>query len=664
MPRFNFRRAVFACGLFSLLLYAAPLRAELTPPSGTYTTSWIGNTFGGDGGPNGSGRWIQDGAAKIAVSPDGVVFAGVGWDEAGRCAGLYKEGQTNRALLQEKRPDHKDTAWGWGTANNAVAISGDTLYIGNTGKQLIRFRWTPGDIDSARYLDSTEMPENIVGMAANRKQIALLYKDAVELRRAADLSVLKRVALSNATDAAFAPNGSLWLLADSQIRRIDATQDAKAETPAAVPLDAGQPAAIAFDAHGRLIVCDNGPRQQVLFFDVKAAPKLVQTFGAAGGLRAGIPGQAKPDKLFALRGAGTDAQGNLYVGMSFDPSPNGNFYLRSFTPSGKLRWEVYAASFVDTFGFLTGSDGKTVYSRTGIYDLDLNQTKPGTEAALRALTLDPLQAAGDDRTRYGCAALPRVIGGKPALFCIGQYAGGYRIYVPENAKSQIYRQVDRIGASEQWAWDVTENGDIWHGDAPEKTIRRYPFGGWTKDGKPIYNWTTPQTWKWPEGWDTIRRIKYVPQNDTLYLTGYLTGQKIETWGVVGATARRYDGWLSGKPVLRWTSDLPRDGNTDKEGPITPQGMDIAGDYMFCGMVKPTAGREVVNIVRLSDGKFAGTLVPGPALGDQQGWEDMPYSVQAAKRKNGEYLILAEEDFRAKNILYRWRPDSGKIGAGH
>jgi hypothetical protein len=191
-------------------------------------------------------------------------------------------------------------------------------------------------------------------------------------------------------------------------------------------------------------------------------------------------------------------------------------------------------------------------------------------------------------------------------------------------------------------------------------ILRYKFGGWSADGKPLYDWTHPQRWPWPEGWDVIRRVKYEPKGDTLYVTGYLKGQKVESWGVAGATARRYDGWLSGKPTLRWTGALPHDDNADATGPLTPEGMDIAGDYMFLGMVKPTQGREVVNIIRLSDGKPAGTLVPSPELGPMQGWLDMPYSVQATQRKNGEYLILVEEDARAKNILYRWRP----AGAGN
>jgi hypothetical protein len=34
---------------------------------------------------------------------------------------------------------------------------------------------------------------------------------------------------------------------------------------------------------------------------------------------------------------------------------------------------------------------------------------------------------------------------------------------------------------------------------------------------------------------------------------------------------------------------------------------------------------------------------------------MPYAMDAMKRKDGEYLVLVEADWRGKNLLYRWRP---------
>jgi hypothetical protein len=87
-----------------------PAAQPIQPPPGEYRTSWVGNSFGGDGGNNGEGYWVQNGADEIEVTPDGTVIAGTDWDEAGRCVGLYKDGRPNRVLL--KQEGAKETAWG------------------------------------------------------------------------------------------------------------------------------------------------------------------------------------------------------------------------------------------------------------------------------------------------------------------------------------------------------------------------------------------------------------------------------------------------------------------------------------------------------------------------------------------------------------------------
>src|ERR1700678_3632962 len=104
----------------------------------SHATTWVGNSFAGNGGGNGEGFWVQNGADEIEVTPDGTVVAGVSGDEAGRCVGLYKDGHVNRVLLKEHDGHGKETAWGWGTANNAVAVSGEHVYVANTGKKLLR----------------------------------------------------------------------------------------------------------------------------------------------------------------------------------------------------------------------------------------------------------------------------------------------------------------------------------------------------------------------------------------------------------------------------------------------------------------------------------------------------------------------------------------------
>jgi hypothetical protein len=132
--------------------------------------------------------------------------------------------------------------------------------------------------------------------------------------------------------------------------------------------------------------------------------------------------------------------------------------------------------------------------------------------------------------------------------------------------------------------------------------------------------------------------------------------EIDSWGVTGKTLRRYDGWAKGDRKLRWSIQLPvNPKGTDEGKPLSPQSLTLAGDYFFVGMVKPEDGKQQVHILKTSDGFYVGTMFPGPEVGGNAGWEDMPYAVQALKRKNGEHLVLVEEDWRGKNLLYRWKP---------
>jgi hypothetical protein len=633
----------------------APASAQsFRNPPGRYSTSWVGNSFGGDGGPNGAGYWVQNGADEIEVTPEGTVVAGTDWDEAGRCVGLYKDGKCNRVLI--KHEGGRESAWGWNTSNHAIAVLGDEIFVANTGKRLLRFRWKPGDLDSAKYVAEREMPEKAVALNAFGETLAVGYADRVELRRVADMEVVSAFGLKDVVDLCLAPDQSLWIIAGTRIehRRKDGKQAGGPITSVA------KPTAVAIDNAGRLLVCDDGPDQQVKCFDLSATPRQVAVFGERGGVLSGNEGQVTPRKLFAPRGAGTDKDGNLYIAMGFGGAPVGNLVLRSFTPKGDLRWELMNLAFVDTFGFDPDSDGKAIYSRTAAFDLDLDKHVPGSEWRLKGVTIDHVHRPGDQRITSGATACLRRLQGRRVLYTIGQYAGGYTIFTFHEPDGYIAREVDYIratkGDGEQWAWDVASNGDIWNGDAPRRQMRRYPFGGWDGD-RPKYDWKKPQSWPWPDDFENVRRIIYLPETDSLYLFGYVKGQKIESWGVVGQTCRRYDGWLAGKPQIRWTkTDMPVNAHgADGGGPLTASGVSIAGDYLFVGMVKPDGGKQHVHIFRLSDGSYVGSFKPGDEVGGNAGWEDMPYPVQSLKRKNGEYLVLVEEDWRGKNLLYRWSP---------
>ncbi|RMD79038.1 MAG: hypothetical protein D6820_08900, partial [Lentisphaerae bacterium] len=193
--------------------------------------------------------------------------------------------------------------------------------------------------------------------------------------------------------------------------------------------------------------------------------------------------------------------------------------------------------------------------------------------------------------------------------------------------------------------------DIWWGDAPGKKIYRYRFQGWDENGNPQYDEDKPDTWDQPNGFTSIGRVVYLLRTDTLLVSGYTPAKKKTSWGLIGSVLVRFDGWTRGNPVKKWEIDLPRD---DKK--LCPKCIETAGDYIFVVQVRSTRGHPaVVTVFNLRDGRFVGRMWPDETVGGLSGWVDMTHGLQAIKRSNGEYLVLVEEDYRGKNLLYRWKP---------
>ncbi|MCL2351611.1 MAG: hypothetical protein FWC55_03655, partial [Firmicutes bacterium] len=76
-----------------------------------YSTSWIGNTFGGV-----DNKWVQNLAYCMYVSPDGTCYLNSNWDEGGRECGIYKDGDVIGSIPV-------------GHGNGGYAIAGDSTYI-------------------------------------------------------------------------------------------------------------------------------------------------------------------------------------------------------------------------------------------------------------------------------------------------------------------------------------------------------------------------------------------------------------------------------------------------------------------------------------------------------------------------------------------------------
>lgn len=611
---------------------------------GKVVCSWIGNSFEG-AGENGKGRWVQHCMDEIEVTPDGAVITAHPWDEAGRCTGIYKDGDVNSDLLKQYDGRGGHTAWGWGTASRAVAVDSSYIYIVNTDGVLMRFRWDPTNIHYYKYIDEVRACKAVGLYARGEKLFVVGEKGELQVRKTSDLSLVGQFSVPGARDVVADAQDTLWILVDREIRRYSLTGERLPETIT----DAGAPVALSVDhQQGRLVVCDNGPRQQVLFYDISGSPKLVGTFGEKFGIRGGTPGEVRPLKFFELVGAGVDQKGNVYVAMGRNES-----VIRKFTSQGALVWELQAHPFVECYDFDVATDGREIYGIEQIFEMDYSKG-PGKEWRFKAFTRDAIKYPDDLRAKEasGWSALIRRLEGRRVLYGIGQMAHGIHVLVFEDPPSHIARYCGFIGGKDSgWAWEVDSRGDIWQGEAPNRKIRRYKFKGFDKGGTPIYDTAAPEEFPWPEPFSRVQRVKYIPETDTMFITGYTPRKGEKSWGLVGSVLCRYDEWSKGSPRPRYEIDMP----TDDEG-LHPKSMDVAGDYVFFAMVKSTRGKPaMVHVFRASDGSKVGSMYPGPEVGGVSGWVDTVCGLRAFRRSNGEYLILVEEDFRAKNILYRWVP---------
>ncbi len=58
---------------------------------------------------------------------------------------------------------------------------------------------------------------------------------------------------------------------------------------------------------------------------------------------------------------------------------------------------------------------------------------------------------------------------------------------------------------------------------------------------------------------------------------------------------------------------------------------------------------------MRDGSLIQALARTDVVDNMSGWFDIRQAIRAYQRANGEMLVLAEEDARAKNLLYQFTP---------
>jgi len=582
----------FQISLLALALTASAPLAGAEPLR--YSVSWVGNSF-----PGANDKWVQNFFIHTKVQPDGTVNTWSHWDEGGRKFGVYKDGEV--------------------IGNNDV---------------------NPNSLET-------------------RDKLGRLWKLEVTY-----------------TD----PKHQEWEFIPKGI-----TCDGLAVT---FP-ELSQPMALALANDGQLMVADSGtgPRQQVLFYDIAdpAQPKLTRVFGERGGIGSGVPGEITPTKFWGIRGLGTDAAGNIYVAMSEQGS-----VLRSFTPGGALRWELHGEFFCDVATADPADDGATVWGIQERYAMDWSKP-PGRDSKWVGYTLNRHKYPNDPRGlmhvkqqgEHGLTS-PQIVylEGKRFLFVGGMFGSNFinifrfdgEMAVPSGVilqwgnnlyntaltwpptkppGSSIWRdtngdgdyQADEFGPNnervESGPFHVDKKGNIWMAYG----FFRYDFQGLDAKGNPIYSADKITVLDKPEGVDKVARVCYLDDSDTL---------------VIGEEGRNEEDRPSMRHISRvFVCKEYLAGNRKTVSFVPGPGKEAgcvaaAGDYAFTGGWK-TRGKIWVN--RLSDGAEVGSFDPGETVGgvEKTGWIDLLTGINAFNRSTGEYLVFVEENYKAKSLIYRWKP---------
>ena len=461
-----------------------------------------------------------------------------------------------------------------------------------------------------------------------------------------------------------------------------------------------RPSDLAVDAKGRLWVSDVGVSQRLLIYGGldTASPSLCGAFGEPGGVFGGpVPGRVGERRFNNPRGLGVDAAGNLYVAND-GCTGGGGTVLESYAPDGVLRWRRRGLFFVD-LPDLEAEGERAIYSKEERFDFDPSRSA-GQETSYAAYTVNPWKYPDDPRIHVWSAnAWFLRLGGAPFLFVsnMGQdVLQAYRFHpatdgetaVPAAlfAKNRVRTQTDAgwprgQPAQGAWCWTdrngdgtiqtneyaavekpeggcvfVDDRGTVWR--VFKEAAYGAAFQGTNSVGAPLWKWSELLTVPRPAELDELRRFKADAARDMAAFGGDFGADKHQHWKPMGPVVAVYRDALKGAPVKLWSAVLPYAKGSQGHESAEPSSFEIAGDYLFVcytrGLPEENVKWAFVKVFGLTDGRFVGNLVP-ERVTDELGLLDLEDSLRVRRLRDGSYLMFLEDDFKAKSVMVRWRP---------
>ncbi len=681
----------------------------------SYTSSWLGNSDGNrathilqdianlyvssDGKAYASTRWDEGGSNAEVFNPDGTlgtVPSDSGTGGWGRMSNAVTTGDGTYLYLSMSQ----DSSASSGGTNS---FGGPRYPAAGSAWQVIRrYNLSTGNPvgvtggagwDGSMLITAAEP----VGLAVRNNEIYSAESDGVvRVYNATTMSrtPVRQWPITNPGTLAFDSAGYLWMLQPTSKALVRYSTAGNLQ-PQRISLTSCTPTGFGIDpANNRIYVTNNNVDQNVLIYaSITTAPVFSGTFGTTGGIFAGsgaVIGTVGPLRFNHPTGVGVDNSGNIYVSCD-GASVTGGTVLEKYNAAGVRQWVKYGLTFVDSADISPASE-TDIYTGEEHYVMDYSQPA-GQQWTYKGFTLNPFKYPQDPRNNAYPATSPwvRDLSGQRFLFAsTGMMAGPVTIYRfntatdgqiaipcgmisggriagtwPANQPASggwIWRDLNGNGAfdpgefaqpagrgdlSTGWAWSVDIQGNIWTG-SEGGAIREYAFGGLDANGSPKYDFAHVIASSAPSLVTKLNRLEYVPTNDTMYLGAFTTTTPQPAdgnWGVVGTEILKINNWSTGNRTPAVRISLPYNSNS-----VYMKCMSITGDYAFVAECKGSN----VHVYNLNSGSEVGTFNGSGTFGNL-GWVDIPYGVRAYRRTNGQYVVLVEEDYNAKILMYQWTP---------
>lgn len=673
------------------------------------------NIVGNTGRPADEFGHIQHGVLGVATDLAGRIYTANGWEEGGHDFKVFDP--AGHTLFHARYQIRNGNPNG---APHAIAVDQTHLYCATHGwenetwkhkMQIQRFRVTDGTLEPftdaalaplAGHIELYEWPKRQIPagtppadaelMALPVRALAvggdtLFATDALggKVHRFHKVTGTKQGEFAVRLPAALALDaaGRLWVAHEHGQISLFMPDGTALGTPLA---DQGEIRSLAFGPDGHLYVAD-GRACEVRIFDVTGArPQLRRTFGAKA-----APGDAAPDRFYALQGAAVDGTGHLVTIASL---PTGGARIARFAPDGASLWEHLGLMFCDVGTYAPWRPDELLTER--FHRLSLGDRTRG-EWRYAGTVLD-----GDPRYINAQHGNQRFLRLGDAEFMAQCYGDGVQFY--RRTPAGLYRLAAMVGGGNPWpdgtwndrlppearrplrlwswadanadarpdpaeiAWygdpdqaryavfgvNVDERGSLLYAEHHTRAVWELPLTGTSPAGNPLYDWRQARQVVPPDA----SPLKLLPLmavragDGSLYAFG-----RTELWERPDGKEGGY-AWMGGWALVHhaadgqrlWAAKLP--GVCVGMAPIPARTGGGDGGVMI-GYFKDA---HVYHFT--PDGLLVGRLKPGEPGGNVTGWMDNTAAVAVSRDPRDGWLDVFGEDSWLNRMMWYRVNDTG------